>query len=249
MAAVPRRLTFGEHADAYERARPAWPEEAARWLVPADARLVIELGAGTGKLTRAIDALGVPVVAVEPDPRMLAVLRGRGLDGVEGSAEAIPFGDGEADAVVAGSALHWFDLDAALPEIHRVLGPGGRLGFGWNHRDERQRTIAAMSEVIYSRRPSKQTSGWKRRDWRAAVTAGGFFRDVEQTLVAHVHELPREALEDHLLSYSGLAAMSDEDHRQVLAEVGEILDTDPSLRDGDRLRLPFVVDAYRATRA
>jgi SAM-dependent methyltransferase len=246
---VPRRLTFGAHAGAYERARPAWPVEAARWLVPEDARFVIELGAGTGKLTRAVAALGVHVVAVEPDSRMLAVLRDHGLEGVEGSAEAIPFGYGEADAVVAGSALHWFDLDAALPEIHRVLRPGGRLGFGWNHRDERHPTIAEMSEVIYSRRPSKQTSGWKRRDWRAAVTAAGLFRDVEQTLVEHAHELPREALEDHLLSYSGLAALSDQDHLRVLDEVGEVLDADPSLREGDRLRLPFVVDAYRATRA
>jgi SAM-dependent methyltransferase len=245
---VPRRLTFGAHADAYERARPAWPEEAARWLVPEGARFVIELGAGTGKLTRAIAGLGVRVVAVEPDPRMLAVLRERGLEGVEGSAEAIPFGDGEADAVIAGSALHWFDLDAALPEIHRVLGPGGRLGFGWNHRDERHPTIAEMSEVIYSSRPSRQTAGWRRRDWPAAVTTGGLFGDVEQKLIEHVHELPRDALEDHLLSYSGLAALSDEDHRRVLAAVGEILDADPSLRDADRLRLPFVVDAYRATR-
>jgi SAM-dependent methyltransferase len=246
---VPRRLTFGAHAGAYERARPAWPVEAAQWLVPEDARFVIELGAGTGKLTRAVAALGVHVVAVEPDSRMLAVLRDHGLEGVVGSAEVIPFGYGEADAVVAGSALHWFDLDAALPEIHRVLRPGGRLSFGWNHRDERHPTIAEMSEVIYSRRPSKQTSGWKRRDWRAAVTAAGLFRDVEQKLVEHAHELPREALEDHLLSYSGLAALSDQDHLRVLDEVGEVLDADPSLREGDRLRLPFVVDAYRATRA
>jgi SAM-dependent methyltransferase len=249
MATIPRRLTFGAHADAYERARPEWPEEVARWLVPEGARVVVELGAGTGKLTRAIAALGVRVVAVEPDPRMLAVLRNRGLEGVAGSAEAIPFGAGEADAVVAGSALHWFDLEAALPEVHRVLRPGGRLGFGWNHRDERHPTIAEMSEVIYSSRPSKQTSGWRRRDWQAAVTAAGLFGDIEQTLIELVHELPREALEDHLLSYSGLAALSDENHKHVLARVGEILDASPSLRDGDRLRLPFVVDAYRARRA
>lgn len=249
MATVPRRLTFGEHADAYERARPDWPEEVARWLVPEDAALVIELGAGTGKLTRAIAVLGVRVVAVEPDPRMLAVLREHGLEGVEGTAEAIPVGAGEADAVLAGSALHWFDLDAALPEFHRVLRPGGCLAFGWNHRDERHPTIAAMSEVIYTSRPSRQTSGWRRRDWPAAVVTGGLFGDVEHTLVEHVHELPREALEDHLLSYSGLAALSEDEHRRLLAEVGEILDADPSLHDRERLQLPFVVDAYRATRA
>lgn len=248
MATVPRRLTFGAHADAYERARPAWPEEAARWLVPEDAELVVELGAGTGKLTRAVAALGVRVVAVEPDPRMLAVLRGLDLDGVEGTAEAIPLGSGEADVVVAGSSLHWFELDHALPEIHRVLRPDGRLAFGWNHRDVRHPTIAAMSEVIYASRPSRQTSGWQRRDWPTAVTAGSLFGDVEYALFEHVHELPREALEDHLLSYSGLAALSEDEHRRVLAEVGEILDADSALRDGDLLRLPFVVDAYRAAR-
>jgi SAM-dependent methyltransferase len=179
---------------------------------------------------------------------MLAVLREHGLEGMEGTAEEIPVGAGEADAVLAGSALHWFDLAAALPEFHRVLRPGGCLSFGWNHRDERHPTIAAMSEVIYTSRPSRQTSGWRRRDWSAAVVTGGLFGDVEHTLVEHVHVLPREALEDHLRSYSGLAALSDDEHRRVLVEVGAILDADPSLRDGDLLRLPFVVDAYRATR-
>lgn len=249
MAAVPRRLTFGEHADAYERARPEWPEEAARWLVPEDAELVVELGAGTGKLTRAIADLGVRVVAIEPDPRMLAVLRGRGLEGVDGTAEAIPVGDGEADGVVAGSALHWFDLEKALPEIRRVLRPGGRLGFGWNHRDESHPTISAMSEVIYSSRPSRQTSGWRTRDWPAAVTESHLFRDVEHEVFPHYHELPRAALGDHLLSYSGLATLEEMERANVFERVAEILDADPSLHDGDRLRLPFVVDAYRATRA
>ena len=246
MNAVPRRLTFGAHADEYERARPEWPEEAARWLVPEGAELVVELGAGTGKLTRALAALGVRVVAVEPDPRMLAVLRERGLEGLEGTAEAIPLGSGDADAVVAGSALHWFDLDAALPEFRRVLKAGGRFAFGWNHRDVRHPTIAAMSDVIYASRPSRQTSGWQRRDWPRAVRSSGLFRDVEQSLFEHLHELPRESLEDHLLSYSGLAALSE--RGPVFDEVAEIIDGDPSLRDGDRLRLPFVVDAYRATR-
>jgi SAM-dependent methyltransferase len=249
VSVTPRRLTFGAHAAAYERARPAWPEEAARWLVPEDARLVVEVGAGTGKLTRAVAALGVRVVAVEPDPRMLAVLREQGLEGVEGSAEAIPFDTGEADGIVAGSALHWFDLDAALPEFHRVLRPGGRLGFGWNHRDERNPTIAAMSEAIYESRPSRRTSGWRRRDWPAAVVMGDFFRDVEHAVFPYVHELPREALDDHLRSYSGLASLEEMERAHVFERVAAIIDADPSLRDGDLLRLPFVVNAYRATGA
>lgn len=249
MEVTPRRLSFGAQAAAYERARPEWPDEAARWLVPEDAAFVVEVGAGTGKLTRALAALGLRVLAVEPDARMLSLLRERGLEGVEGSAESIPVGDEEADAVVAGSSLHWFELDEALPEFRRVLRPGGRLGFGWNHRDEGNPTIAAMSEAIYESRPSRATSGWRTRDWSEAVVAGGFFGEVEREVFRHVHELPRDALDDHLRSYSGLASLEEMERARVFERVAEILDADPALREGERLRLPFVVDAYRAVRA
>jgi SAM-dependent methyltransferase len=249
MATVPRRLTFGAHADEYERARPEWPEAAARWLVPKGADLVVELGAGTGKLTRAVAALDVRVVAVEPDRRMLAVLRGLGLEGVEGSAEAIPFADGVADAVVAGSSLHWFELELALPEIARVLRPDGRFGFGWNHRDDRHPAIARMTEAVYAAQAPRRGPRWRSRDWPAELTASGLFRDVEHELFEHVHELPREALRDHLLSYSGVAALAEDERRRVLAGVAAALDSDESVSSGGRLRLPFVVTAYRATRA
>ncbi len=233
MATVPRRLTFGAHADAYERARPEWPDEAARWLVPDGAELVVELGAGTGKLTRAVDMLGVRVVAVEPDPRMLAVLRGLGLEGVEGSAEAIPFGDGVADAVVAGSSLHWFELEQALPEIHRVLRPGGRFAFGWNHRDDRHLAIAGMAEAVYAAQERTRGPRWRSRDWPTELTASGLFGDVEHALFEHVHELPREALGDHLMSYSGVAALPEDERTACAARaVAEILDSDPSVSDG-----------------
>jgi SAM-dependent methyltransferase len=246
---VPRRLTFGAHADAYERARPAWPEEAARWLVPDRAALVVELGAGTGKLTRAVAALGVRVVAVEPDSRMLAVLQGLGLEGMEGSAEAIPFGDGVADAVVAGSSVHWFQLEPALREIHRVLRPDGRFAFGWNHRDDRHPAIARMAEVVYAAQTRTPGPRWRSRDWAADLAATGLFRDVETARFQHVLELPREALADHLMSYSGIAALPEDERRPVFSEVAALVDSDESVSFAGRLRLPFVVSAYRALRA
>jgi SAM-dependent methyltransferase len=246
MDETPRRLTFGAHAQEYDLARPEWPVEVARWFVPEDARLVVELGAGTGKLTRAVAELGVRVIAVEPDARMRALLQGNGLEGVEGSAEEIPIGDGEADAVVAGSCVHWFDLDRALPEIHRVLRPGGRFGFGWNGRDGRHPTIARMNEAIYSHAPDR--TRWRDRDWESEVTGARLFGNVERATFEHVHELPREALDAHLWSYATIASLPEPERDQVFADVAEILDADPDVSAHGRLRLPFAVPAYRATR-
>ena len=216
--------------------------------MPEDAQLVVELGAGTGKLTRAVAALGVRIVAVEPDPRMLAVLRENGLEGVEGSAEAIPFDAGAAGAVVAGSSLHWFALERALPEIHRVLRPGGRFGFGWNHRDTRDPAIARMSETIYAAQGRTERPHWQSRDWPAEVTADRLFGTAEYRLFEHVHELSREALGDHLMSYSGVAALPAAKRDEVFDDVAAILDGDPAIAAGETLRLPFVVNAYRVRR-
>jgi SAM-dependent methyltransferase len=248
METTPRRLTFGAHAAEYELARPAWPVEVARWFVPEDATLVVELGAGTGKLTRALAELGLRVVAVEPDERMRAVLQGNVLDGVEGSAEEIPCADGSAGAVVAGSAIHWFDLERALPEIHRVLRPGGRLGFGWNHRDTEHPTIAAMSEIVYGAQGRNDGGHWTTRDWAGELTASGLFGDVERKRFEHVHEIPRAALEAHLLSYAGVAALPADVRDDVFSHVAEVLDSDRELSHGERLRLPFAVHAFRARR-
>ena len=180
---------------------------------------------------------------------MLAVLRGLGLEGVEGSAEAIPFGDGVADAVVAGSSLHWFELELALPEIHRVLRPGGRFGFGWNHRDDRHPAIAAMAEAVYEAQAAHPRAALAQsrlgdRAGRAAVCS----EDVERARFEHVHEIPREALRDHLLSYSGVAALSEDERQPVLSKVAALLDSDESVSGDGTLRLPFVVTAFRATR-
>src|SRR5262249_23471773 len=125
---------FADVAGAYERGRPEYSAEAIRWLVGEEPRDIVDLGAGTGKLTRGLLALGHRVVAVEP----LAEMRGEleravpGARALAGSAEAIPLQDGAADAVTTAQAFHWFDHAKALPEIARVLRRGGRLALVWN---------------------------------------------------------------------------------------------------------------------
>jgi hypothetical protein len=109
--------------------------------------------------------------------------------------------------------------------------------------------IARMSETVYAAQRRLRTPRWRTRDWPAELVESGLFRDVERRLFEHVHELPREALDDHLMSYSGVAALPEGERSRVFAEVAELLDSDPSVGDGATLRLPFVVAAYRATRA
>ena len=126
------RSSFGAAAVAYAEHRPDYAEAAVRWaLQPAPGPRVLDLSAGTGKLTATLVALGVEVVAVEPDPAMLSELRRTlpAVDALLGRAEVIPLADASVDAVLAGNALHWFDMDVAGPEIARVLGAGLRPGW------------------------------------------------------------------------------------------------------------------------
>jgi ubiquinone/menaquinone biosynthesis C-methylase UbiE len=137
----PDARSFDEVAELYERARPTYPNEAVDWLADrlriGPRSTVLDLGAGTGKLTRAIVPRAARVIAVEPGPEMLAQLR-RAVPEAEamlGAAEAIPLSDDAVDAVVCGQSFHWFRTDEALPEIRRVLRPNGGLGLIWNRRD------------------------------------------------------------------------------------------------------------------
>jgi SAM-dependent methyltransferase len=136
----PRRArTFGARAEEYERWRPSYPPEAVAWLVPPGAARVADVGAGTGKLTGPLLALGLEVVAVEPDPAMLAVLRREHPAAVPylAGAEALPIPDASVDAVLAGQAWHWFPHERAVAEVRRVLRPDGWLGLVWNGPDPR----------------------------------------------------------------------------------------------------------------
>jgi ubiquinone/menaquinone biosynthesis C-methylase UbiE len=145
-----RSLSFGEEAAAYERGRPSYPPEAIDWLLPPGARDVLDLGAGTGKLTVRLVERGLDVVAVDPIPEMLEVLR-RSLPDTPallGSAEEIPLPDASVDSVLVAQAWHWFDPERAVSEVARVLRPGGRIGLVWNVRDERSGWVKDLGRII-----------------------------------------------------------------------------------------------------
>src|SRR4051795_3575728 len=142
--------SFGAAAGAYAEQRPDYAQAAVRWaLEPAPGPRVLDLGAGTGKLTATLVALGADVIAAEPDPAMLTELR-RSLPAVRalpGSAEAIPLPDASVDAVLAGNAMHWFDMAAAGPEIARVLAPGGILAGLWNVLDDQVEWVDGLAKI------------------------------------------------------------------------------------------------------
>jgi ubiquinone/menaquinone biosynthesis C-methylase UbiE len=167
----------------YERARPEYPAEAIAWITREldlrEGRTVADLGAGTGKLTRALIATGARVIAVEPGDAMLAELH-RVLPGVaalRGAAEAIPLADESVDAITAGSAFHWFRHEEALPELHRVLRPGGALGVLWNSRDHerplQQRVVDRIASVSFVAAAPEEARVELERKLREAVAAQG----------------------------------------------------------------------------
>src|SRR5688572_16788173 len=137
---VARSRNFGSIAELYERVRPGYPAEAVEWFLPVDAKLIADVGTGTGKLTDALLAPGREVTAVDPDPGMLAVLSAKhpGVTTVTGAAEQLPLDDDCFDAVTFGQSWHWVDPPRGSAEVARILRPGGALGLFWNIRDARE---------------------------------------------------------------------------------------------------------------
>ncbi|HEX4746968.1 MAG TPA: methyltransferase domain-containing protein, partial [Gaiellaceae bacterium] len=215
-----------------------YPGQAVRWLAGDEPADVVDLGAGTGKLTRVLVALGYRVTAIEPLAEMRAQLAlvVPGVRALEGRAEAMPLADASADVVTSAQAFHWFDHDDALPEIARVLRAAGRIALVWNSRDDRDPWMARLSAIIGNESVVES-------DVVPILDASGLFGSVEKATFSFEQVLDRDGLLDLVLSRSYLAKLPAAERQPVLDEVGALFDE--TATDGG-VRLAYVTDCYRA---
>ena len=238
-----RSLSFGSQAAAYERGRPSYPPEAVNWLLaPTDtwvARDVLDLGAGTGKLTTRLVERGLTVIAVDPIAEMLEMLRTALPDtpALLGSAEQIPLPDNAVDAVLVAQAWHWFDSERAVAEIARVLRPGGRLGVLWNTRDERSGWVKDFGRIV----------GLEHDRDNATVDLPEPFTDIATHQVEWTNYITPQALIDYVASRSYCITSPAEVRTRTLDEVRELLVSHPSLVNATGLAMPYITVCVRAT--
>jgi len=209
-------------SDRYERGRPGYPQAAVDTIVSElglrPGRTVLDLAAGTGKLTRLLAPSGANVIAVEPVREMRDKLEG--FVALAGTAEHIPLTDAYVDGVTVAQAFHWFDADRALQEIHRVLRRGGGLALIWNARDERQPLQAALSEIFD--RYEGDTPRRNQRDWKSLLGKSGLFERSSRVLFEHVQPVDEQAVVDRVLSVSFMASLPREEQDVVEQEVREL---------------------------
>jgi SAM-dependent methyltransferase len=239
---------FQAGAEAYERGRPAYALEAVERLIAelaiGPASSVLDLAAGTGKLTRMLVPSGATIVAVEPVEGMRREFT-RLLPGVEirdGTAEAIPVADASVDAVTVGQGFHWFDGDRALPEIHRVLRHHGGLGLIWQARDPVRRWIARLNEIID--RADDGHPRFRTGDWRAAFERSPLFDPLEEAEYPTVQRGDVALFVDRVASISYVARLPGERREAVLDEVRGLLATDPDTAGRAVIELPYRAHLY-----
>ncbi|WP_158299875.1 class I SAM-dependent methyltransferase [Glycomyces paridis] len=235
--------SFGQAADLYDAARPTYPAEALAWLAGDAPKDVVDIGAGTGLLTRGLIAAGHRVTAVEPDPQMLAKLTAAttGLvAGLEGTAEALPLPDASADVLTAGQAFHWFDRPKALPELRRVLRPGGVLAPIWNLRDADTPWVTAVWASI--------DASQGERDAVAATDPGYFgdlFAEPEHRVFRHERAIDRAGVLRLVHSRSYYLTADDALRRRIDRDVTDVLDHHPDLAGKETFTLPYNTHAFR----
>jgi SAM-dependent methyltransferase len=239
---------FQQGADAYERGRPGYPQVAVKWLWKqlrlGPGRTVLDVAAGTGKLTRELVPSGATVIAVEPVPAMRTVLEQvvHGARALSGTAEVLPVGDGDVDAITVAQAFHWFDGPAAVAEFHRVLRPGGRFGLIWNRRLVDEPIHQAVREIIdpYHRDSPSHYRG----EWRHPVADGGLFVAAGEIEVPFEQVLDAREFVDRFSSVSYIAALPKGERETVVERLRAV-----AAGARQPIRLGYTTEAYVYERA
>jgi SAM-dependent methyltransferase len=243
---------FDRAGAAYERGRPGYPDAAvaklARELGIENGRVVLDLAAGTGKLTRALTGLGAELIAVEPvagmrEELLRAVPEAEVLDG---TAEQIPVGDGSIDAVVVAQAFHWFDAAVAAAEMHRVLRPGGGLGVIWNSWDESVAWVERAQALVHEHvkgSPQQRTSRWGED-----LEQTGLFTPLHEETFPNVVHGDLETLLARISSVSYIAALAGAERERLLDEVRQVVASDPETAGRADLTMPYVTHVRWAWR-
>jgi ubiquinone/menaquinone biosynthesis C-methylase UbiE len=240
---------FGRAALAYERARPGYPKTAldfvAREFDLGRGKLVVDVGAGTGKLTRSLLGYGAEVVAVEPVASMRRVFR-RVLPRVRllpGTAEKLPFPDRSVDLIVAGQAFHWFEARKALQEFARVLRPGGGIALLWNYRGTSAMWVVSVWKEV-GKYPAK-VPGYRKEHHSLTFRKSGRFTRLRHRVFRglRVRQTPEQVL-DRIASISWIAALPRDERQRILRRAEEVLRTHPGTRGRSQLRTPYETDVY-----
>ena len=238
--------SFGAAAGSYEAGRPEYPFEAVAWMLEpmADgARRVADVGAGTGKLTRApVAAADAEVVAIDPAPAMLAALREAvpGVPTFVGTAEELPLPDASVDAVVLGQAWHWVEPVAASAEIGRAVRPGGVLGLVWNLRDERVDWVRRLTDIMHGSNAEIMLAA-------AAPVVAAPSGAPAQARWEWSRPMTRELLHRMAASRSAVITADEAEKDRIRREMDALFD-ELGLHGDDEVEVPYVTRAFRAVR-
>jgi SAM-dependent methyltransferase len=235
--------SFGRAVDEYERARPSYPREAVDWLVPPRTRVVLDLGAGTGKFTRSLVARGLETIAVEPDDMMRAALADAlpSVHTLKGTAESLPLPDASVDLVTAAQSWHWVDESLALPEAARVLKPRGSLALVWNIRDERVPWVKRLGDIMGG--SAAETA------MQQETTIGAPFGRTERFTCDWSMTTSLEGLLTLAASRSYIITADEARRAEVFDGIRELVARDRELAERDEFELPYRTYCFRAARA